>query len=322
MAINLENIPSGVVGRATIGSLIILARAVTLALSHLHSQQGFPEALLVQLLKVMLHSDVEARVGAHLIFSILLFPSSFHTNEISSLRSRYVGQHNKRHSHAPSVSASASITALLEKLRRNRNTKAENHVNIVHDQERDIVAEDWKQGCGLKNSPNFYKLTSIIDKATGSPSLTDTDFPSNSAGEDDTISEASVSDLSRFIPKMPLSPSAPHVISIGQLMESALEVAGQVAGTAISTSPLPYNTMASQCESLGTCARKKLSNWLAFENHYSQALDDKSFLAIADIRNSAPEKVTNGGGHAQLPRDPMKLPPASPFDNFLKAAGC
>ncbi|XP_028219826.1 uncharacterized protein LOC114401505 isoform X1 [Glycine soja] len=175
MAINLENIPSGVVGRATIGSLIILARAVTLALSHLYSQQGFPESLLVQLLKVMLHSDVEARVGAHLIFSILLFPSSFHTNETSSLRSRYLGQHNKRHSHAPSVSASASITALLEKLRRNRNTKAENHVNIVHDQERDIVAEDWKQGCGLKNSPNFYKLTSIIDKATGSPSLTDTE---------------------------------------------------------------------------------------------------------------------------------------------------
>ncbi|KAL5194519.1 Pentatricopeptide repeat-containing protein [Glycine soja] len=137
--------------------------------------EGFPEALLVQLLKVMLHSDVEARVGAHLIFSILLFPSSFHTNEISSLRSRYLGQHNKRHSHAPSVSASASITASLEKLRRNRNTKAENHVNIVHDQERDIVAEDWKQGCGLKNSPNFYKLTSIIDKATGSPSLTDTE---------------------------------------------------------------------------------------------------------------------------------------------------
>ncbi|KAK7392085.1 hypothetical protein VNO78_20512 [Psophocarpus tetragonolobus] len=553
MAITLENIPSGVVGRATIGSLIILARAVTLALTRLRSQQGFPEALLVQLLKVMLHSDREARVGAHLIFSILLFPSSFHTQESSSLRSRYLDQHNKRHSHTASVSASASITALLEKLRRNRDsTKAENLGNIEHDgcQERDIVAEDRKQGCGLKNSPNFYKLSSIIDRATGSPSLTDTepylmkltedqmaqllsafwiqanlhdnlpsnieaiahsfiltlivlrmknlkdrdnlvirffqlplslwtmllnqsngmmppacqrsvfvlstgmlvfackiyqihdlndvfaslsmsdvdpflsinddyevyakihvdvreygtaadnqlassklselqnkirechptikdalvhnlanvseldadelalllsetfkpdeefvfgpqsmldqnqmifhsqeslsfdgDFPSNSVGEDDTISEASVSDLSRFIPKMPLSPCAPHVISIGQLMESALEVAGQVAGTAISTSPLPYNTMASQCESLGTCARKKLSNWLAFENHHSQVAD-KSFLAIADIRNSALEKVANGGGHVQLPRDPMRLPPASPFDNFLKAAGC
>jgi len=125
----------------------------------------------------MLHSDVEARVGAHLIFCILLFPSSFHTHEISSLRSRYLDQHNKRHSHTASVSASASITALLEKLRRNRDsTKAGNHGNSVHDgccQERDIVAEDWKQGCGLKNSPNFYKLSSIIDRATG-PSLADT----------------------------------------------------------------------------------------------------------------------------------------------------
>jgi len=39
MAITLENIQSGVVGRATIGSLIILARAVTLALTRLQSQQ-------------------------------------------------------------------------------------------------------------------------------------------------------------------------------------------------------------------------------------------------------------------------------------------
>jgi hypothetical protein len=36
------------------------------------------------------------------------------------------------------------------------------------------VAEEWKQGCGLKASPNFYKLSSIIDRATGSTSLTDT----------------------------------------------------------------------------------------------------------------------------------------------------
>ncbi|XP_057423570.1 protein SEMI-ROLLED LEAF 2-like [Lotus japonicus] len=157
----------------------------------------------------------------------------------------------------------------------------------------------------------------------------DGDFPSNSAGEDDTTSEASVSDISRFIPKNPVSPSAPHVISIGQLMESALEVASQVAGTTVSTTPLPYNTMASQCESLGTCARKKLSNWLAYENHHTQT-PDRLFLAIADHRNSALEKVANDDGYAQnqvaaLPRDPrlaVKLPPASPFDNFLKAAGC
>ncbi|KAK7269431.1 hypothetical protein RIF29_22157 [Crotalaria pallida] len=555
MAITLDNMPSGIVARATIGSLIILARAATLTLSRLHSQQGFPEALLMQLLKVMLHSDVEARVGAHLIFSILLCPSSFHAHGVSYLRSGCLDQRNKKHSHTGS--ASASITALLEKLRKGRDdTKTENHGTILDgSKERDVVAEDLKQSCGLKNSPNLYKLGSIMDRATGS-SLTDAepyvmklsedqvaqllsafwiqanvpdnlpsnmeaiahsftitlmflrtkkqkdkdnlvirffqlplslwtmscdpsngrfppayqrailvlsagmlmlackiyqihdlndvfaslaisevdpflgisddyqvyakvnvdvkefgtaadnelamsilfelwskicechrivkdvlvqnlaniteldadevaiilsetfrpdedfvfgqqsildhnqmsyhsmeslsfdgDFPSNSVVEDDSISETSVSDLSRFVPKIPASPSMPHVISIGQLMESALEVAGQVAGTAISTSPLPYNTMARQCETLGTCGRKKLSNWLAFENHYSQAAD-KSFLAIVEKRNSELEKEANGGEHGQvvtLPRDPwlaMKLPPASPFDNFLKAAGC
>lgn len=39
MAITLENMPSGAVARATIGSLIILARAVTLALFRLNLQQ-------------------------------------------------------------------------------------------------------------------------------------------------------------------------------------------------------------------------------------------------------------------------------------------
>lgn len=128
----------------------------------------------MQLLKVMLHSDVEARVGAHLIFSVLLCPSSFHSHEVSYLRSGYLDQRNKKHSHT--ASASASITALLEKLRRGRDgTKTENHGTIVLDgcKERDVVAEDWKQGCALKNSPNFYKLSSIMDRATGSPSLTD-----------------------------------------------------------------------------------------------------------------------------------------------------
>ncbi|GLT77773.1 hypothetical protein SLA2020_493310 [Shorea laevis] len=123
------------------------------------------------------------------------------------------------------------------------------------------------------------------------------------------------------------SPSMPHVISIGQLLESALEVAGQVAGTSVTTSPLPYNTMASQCEALGTGTRKKLSNWLAHEHHQSRALD-KSLPVFAADGHLALEKITSSGGPAQvgvMPHDPwlaMRLPPASPFDNFLRAAGC
>ncbi|TQD69101.1 hypothetical protein C1H46_045366 [Malus baccata] len=156
----------------------------------------------------------------------------------------------------------------------------------------------------------------------------DGEFPTNSSVEDDVTSEASVADLSRFIPRVPTSSSIPpHVISIGQLIESAFEVAGQVAGTAVSTSPLPYNTMASQCEALGTGTRKKLSNWLAHENHQS-SVRDRLFPAFPANGRAALQKITSdigpahGAASAQDPWLAMRLPPASPFDNFLKAAGC
>lgn len=51
-------------------------------------------------------------------------------------------------------------------------------------------------------------------------------------------------------------------------------MAGQVAGTSVTTSPLSYNTMASQCEALGTGTRKKLSNWLAHENQQSTVVEE------------------------------------------------
>ncbi|KAB1202104.1 hypothetical protein CJ030_MR8G004271 [Morella rubra] len=579
MAITLEKLPSGVIARASIGSLMSLAHMISVASASSCSQQVFPEGLLVQLLKVMLHPDVEARVGAHQIFSALLIPSSNHPrHEASSLRNGFL--HHRRRWHTNT--ASASITALLEKLRREKDgAKVEMHGNDVHEdlKERDIVEEDWKQGGVRKHSPNFYKISSIIDRTAGSTSLSeaepqimkfseeqiaqllsafwmqaslpdnlpanieaiahsfvltllssglknpndnlvvrffqlplslrnvsldpndanalslleskgviemcfslagmsppacqrsifvlsmgmlmfaakiyhipdlndllkslvpydvdpylgigddlqvyvkpqadirvygsdsdnqlaasmlielrnkmyesdnlimdimvrslssitemeeedltkqlsesftpddafmfgpqsilgfdrsqldahskksmsfDGDFPINSLVEDDAISEASVADLSRFIPKMPSSPSMPHVISIGQLLESgfqALVVAGQVAGTSVTTSPLPYNTMASHCEALGTGTRKKLSNWLAQENHQSKAVGQLCPAFHSD-GHTALKTITSGVCPAQghlLPQDSwfaMKLPPASPFDNFLKAAGC
>ncbi|GMP39973.1 hypothetical protein CsSME_00010606 [Camellia sinensis var. sinensis] len=48
----------------------------------------------------------------------------------------------------------------------------------------------------------------------------DGDFLTNLIAEDDAMSESSVADLSRFIPKMPASPSMSHIVSIGQLLES------------------------------------------------------------------------------------------------------
>ncbi|XP_051145117.1 protein SEMI-ROLLED LEAF 2 isoform X2 [Andrographis paniculata] len=146
----------------------------------------------------------------------------------------------------------------------------------------------------------------------------DAEFSANSIIEDDAASISSVTDISRFIPKAPASasPSMSHIVSIGQLLESALEVAGQVAGTTVTTSPLPYSTMTHQCEAFGTDTRKKLSNWLIYDNHSTKA------------NNNDPSLESHGkmpNGELALPASAnswlaLRLPPASPFDNFLRAA--
>lgn len=159
-----------------------------------------------------------------------------------------------------------------------------------------------------------------------SPSFDEECYP-NSFVEDDKVSESSIADITRFVPRIPMSPSPSmsHVVSIGQLLESALEVAGQVAGSSVSTSPLPYDTITSQCESLGTDSRKKLSNWLAHENHCSKAAG-MVYPAFPANGPSALAKILQEDGPAKGPPLSneswlaLRLPPASPFDNFLRAA--
>ncbi|KAE8725513.1 cytochrome c oxidase subunit 5C [Hibiscus syriacus] len=152
----------------------------------------------------------------------------------------------------------------------------------------------------------------------------DEDIQTSSLLEDDARSEASVVNLSHFIPKVAASPSVSRVTDIGQLLQSALEAAGQVAANSVSTSPLPYDTMASQCEAFGTGTRKKLSNWLAHENGAA----DKIIPTVAADRHAMMlQKISNESAltRAVSQIDPclsMRLPPASPFDNFLKAARC
>ncbi|KAJ4968280.1 hypothetical protein NE237_014981 [Protea cynaroides] len=106
----------------------------------------------------------------------------------------------------------------------------------------------------------------------------------------------------------------------------ALEMADQVAGISVSTSPLPYCTMARHCEALDTGSRMKLSSWLAHETHNSRLVDQPSLTCSAN-GVSAIQKIINDDGpiHTLLPTEPwsvLRLPSASPFDNFLKATGC
>lgn len=529
MVIALEKLPPvGVVARATMGSVLILAH-VSVAV-HSHLQLAFPEALLIQILKAMLHTDTEARVVAHQIFSVLLFPSSWRSYETRRWQS------NRR-------SALASVTDLLDKLRKEKDFTGEKTSDGGLDEcrSREVPEDESKQGW-RRSSPNFYKLSSIIERTAGtnnipeencimkltedqmlqllsgfwiqanlsdnlpsnfeaiahsyclmlisshikntnhsvvvrffqlplslrnvslrgdcgmlpfacrrsmfitstamlmfaarmyqmlelndllrfqvssdvdpylginedllvyvkpqadigqyglaidnqaaisfltevreknleqekivleiivrylcciikieeeellnelsatfspdeafifapkelreldhtqiiryfkdSPSL-DGELSLSSVVEDDVTS--SLTGLNISGQRVPHSRSESHVMSIGQLLESALEVAGQVVGTSVSTSPLSYSTMAGQCEALETGTRKKLSNWLAQENSSSGNV----FALASDGPTVSPRADgAHGemGSHEQF--SSLRLPPASPFDNFLHA---
>lgn len=150
-----------------------------------------------------------------------------------------------------------------------------------------------------------------------------------------------------------------HLIKL-LVCDQALEVAGQVAGASVSTSPLSYSTIAGQCEALGTGTRKKLSSWLTHDskmdkllltlpadsesaagvrqkvelwtmlvllpcqslNYLNQLINDpclNSLMCLVQVNYDEPGQ---GGFFTSEPWLALKLPPASPFDNFLKAAGC
>nr|XP_010938251.1 uncharacterized protein LOC105057345 [Elaeis guineensis]XP_029124027.1 uncharacterized protein LOC105057345 [Elaeis guineensis]XP_029124028.1 uncharacterized protein LOC105057345 [Elaeis guineensis] len=551
MAITLEKLPvTAVIARATIGSLLILAHIVSLTSIQLHPQLVFPEELLLQLMKAMMHPDAETRIGAHQIFSVTLVRSANHPRH----ESEYLYETKKWQSRTTSVFASA--TALLQKLRREKGClNADKDGNDAHTEikEKSMGDEELKHGWAQKGSPYFYKLScSIIDRiavttcsmeaetdlmvltedqtaqllsafwiqanqadnlpsnfeaiahsfsltllfsrlknsnqsntvrvfqlplslrmaalepdgklppscqrslftlATGmlafagkiyhiseltnslkvyissdidpylrigedsqiyvksrsdlnvfgsdidrqaamltladlrktvgasdlhlldiiiqdlskitdlekdvlAKQLTETFIPEDvplfgsnpvldqvnaqalavseeslsfdeecsrsSSIEDDIVGELPAMVIHKFTPKMPTSPTLPNVISVGQLLESALHVAGQVAGTSVSTSPLPYGTMAGQCEALGMGTRKKLSSWLVGGH---DSIPDNP-VQIFPIGERSAFRMANAYSFEQQalvpvePRPALRLPPASPFDNFLKAAGC
>ncbi|XP_065869828.1 protein SEMI-ROLLED LEAF 2-like isoform X2 [Euphorbia lathyris] len=77
MAVMLENMPSITVMARTLTSAVYRTAQIVASLPNLSYQnKAFPEALFHQLLLAMVHDDLETRMGAHRIFSIVLVPSS------------------------------------------------------------------------------------------------------------------------------------------------------------------------------------------------------------------------------------------------------
>lgn len=120
----------------------------------------FPQAVLVQLLIAMLHSDIEVRLGAHQIFSIVLTPnSSHHRHDISRVRATYVREPGR--SQPSTASTLASITARLEKLRKEKNGVIYDKMGYCtenYSRGKDHYYKNQNQGYPLKQSANLCKV--------------------------------------------------------------------------------------------------------------------------------------------------------------------
>ncbi|XP_021281775.1 uncharacterized protein LOC110414724 isoform X2 [Herrania umbratica] len=131
----------------------------------------------------------------------------------------------------------------------------------------------------------------------------------------------------------------PNLLDVNQLLESVLETAHQFGRSSISTGPdMSYREMAHHCEALLTGKQKKMSDLmsaqlrqeslisLSFQHPDNETKQAGPVLEQSGSPNPYKQSVctlpmlcaTEYQNHPQS----FRLPASSPYDNFLKAAGC
>ncbi|XP_075490149.1 protein SEMI-ROLLED LEAF 2-like isoform X2 [Primulina tabacum] len=120
MATMLENISSVTsMARTTIFAVYRAAQIVAFLPNLSYQNKAFPEALFHQLLLAMVHPDIETRVGAHQIFSVVLVPSSV-CPHLESTVSESKKNIDFPRTLSKTVSVFSSSAVLFEKLRNKR----------------------------------------------------------------------------------------------------------------------------------------------------------------------------------------------------------
>ncbi|KAF8057208.1 hypothetical protein N665_1263s0006 [Sinapis alba] len=130
------------------------------------------------------------------------------------------------------------------------------------------------------------------------------------------------------------------VLSVNELLESVSETARQVESLPDSAIPVPYDQMMNQCEALVTGKQQKMSVLQSFKPEATKAItlsevddekeEDELFLVNEteedDQKALSVVQVQPQGQHAfcslEVEQNSFRLPSSSPYDEFLKAAGC
>ncbi|XP_074557637.1 protein SEMI-ROLLED LEAF 2-like isoform X2 [Curcuma longa] len=134
--------------------------------------------------------------------------------------------------------------------------------------------------------------------------------------------------------KMPESMKNFDVLNVNQLIESVNETARRVASSPTPTIPVPYDQMKSQCEALVNGQKEKMSVLRSFkqpqvdcrvmpEEKFPDAVDANEVLnsPAAVLRSIENEQVRHTNPLPNESEESFRLPAATPYDKFLKAAG-
>ncbi|CAN1247908.1 Protein SEMI-ROLLED LEAF 2 [Linum perenne] len=178
---------------------------------------------------------------------------------------------------------------------------------------------DTPRPCSPLNQLEIHSFEEVVPEAA----LTD----------DEVLTEANGSHSDR---KTSLSANRADILSVHELLDSVSETARQVASSQVSYSTVPYDQMMTQCEALVSGKQQKMSMLHSFKHQH-----DTRVFPTLDERKSDTELDTSSQGSRQSSsseqshasnqlvvsllgcgQNSFRLPPSSPYDKFLKAAGC
>ncbi|KAF7133204.1 hypothetical protein RHSIM_Rhsim09G0028200 [Rhododendron simsii] len=114
--------------------------------------------------------------------------------------------------------------------------------------------------------------------------------------------------------------------------KKVLETARQVASLPVSSTPIPYDQVTNQCEALVTGKQQKMSVLHSFKLRQ----EGKAIVLSHEDENTLPNLTIEVSNGEPIPKNmellvcsldyaqeqSFRLPPSSPYDKFLKAAGC
>ncbi|CAH9068637.1 unnamed protein product [Cuscuta epithymum] len=141
---------------------------------------------------------------------------------------------------------------------------------------------------------------------------------------------------------------APNLLNIDQLLESAMHSAARVGKTTTATSPCySFNELANHCDAHLAGKKEKMLTLMSIQQRHETCINRTSeqadegnriedsenqatntfkaqnlaIIPVAPFADNVPFRLCSTEFQQQHPES-LRLPALSPFDNFLKAAGC